>query len=290
MKLFYQCRHNLLMKLLFGMCLFIVSLFINMGRENVQASTEYKAINTHLTFEIQDRTVGETTFESANDVLYAVKDGKKILLASEKGLSSIILANGTEVYYSVDDFNNDSSTIYHIDSVGEKGKKLFSVKKIENMFYLAGLYGGKVYYVKGIDPGTFCSYTIRTNKKKIIKRNVTSAHQCKQYFYLMPYSGGVLAGGVWLRVYNAKNDKVKLISKRQICYSVISDHLYYAEIKAIRQKELGGCLNIELKKCSLDGSSKIILIKSLNVKNIIQIDDHSLIYVGVNGKHKTKKF
>lgn len=145
-----------------------------------------------------------------------------------------------------------------------------------------------MYYVKGIDPGTFCSYTIRTNKKKIIKRNVTSAYQCKQYFYLMPYTGGGPTG--WLRVYNSKNDKVKMISKRQMCYSVISDYLYYAEIKEIRQEELGVCFNIELKKCSLDGSSKIILIKNLNVQNIIQIDDHSLIYGDVNGKYKTKKF
>lgn len=140
--------------------------------------------------------------------------------------------------------------------------------------------------MKSLDPGKFCSYTVKTKKHKTIADSVTSTRQYRQYFYLRPYMGAI--GPATLRVYNAKTGTVKTITKKHFYYEHDSKYLYYAEVK---KGDIGSSeFNVAIKRCSLGGTNKKTLVKSLNVSYILKINKNSVTYMDVSGKERTKKF
>lgn len=290
-------------KLLFTACMLLLFTAFVGNSIPVQASTEYKVIGTNPNYQtVKERTVGKTTFVftesyaggSGVNYLYAIKHGKRRLLASGTGLQSSIITNGSTVYYFYRK-NNPSyitSIVYKIPSIGKKGRRLFSVKDCTPITF-CGYYNEKIYYTSGeLDKEKFCSYNINSRKKKKIEdKDAARVRQCGQYFYLTPPDGDV--GPILFRVYNAKTGKIKTISKSMLGNNIISNFVYYIESKSsgitngINKREY---FDIAVKRCRLNGSNKKTLVKDLRITGVKKIRKNSITYYDVNGKEKTKRF
>ena len=284
-------------KLLFTACMLLLFTAFVGNSIPVQASTEYKVIGTNPNYQtVKERTVGKTTFESTGTYLYAIKNGKRTLLASGLGLGNTILTNGSTVYYDYSFINNSpfyvTSTVYSIPSIGKKGKKLFSVKDVEPICF-HGYYSGKIYYGQGeLYREKFCSYSIKSGKRrKIAGKDAGGIKQFGQYFYLIPSEGEYWP--ITFRVYNAKTGKLKTISKKMLNNDIISNSVYYVESKSSEGTSgINGrrYFDIAVKKCRLNGSNKKTLVKDLRITGVKKIRKNSITYYDVNGKEKTKRF
>ena len=136
---------------------------------------------------------------------------------------------------------------------------------------LCGIYKDKLFYIKGIDPGTLCSYDLKTGKKKKIMDNVTQAQQHGNVFLCTPYEGAL--GTSTLRAYDAKNNLKKTITKNKMSYQVIGSYLYYVEyVRAYdsnSQYENPEDYICKVVRCDLTGKNKKILLKNKRIRGYV---------------------
>ena len=257
------------------------------------------AAERYKRLELYDGTLqkaGATAFRYSRNgnygYLYAVKNGRRILLASGTGLGSEIITDGSTVYYVYRDWASSApytkSTIYSIASNGKKNKKMFSVKDYTSVG-LHGYYNNRIYYSYGeLDEEKFCSYHVKKRKIRKLLTGVGGVRQQDQYFYIEPTCGDL--SELPLRVHNAKTGKTKTICKGQLGYNIISKKLYYADAKYSGMKGGRMIFTISLTRSNLSGSNKKTLIKKLKVSSSVEIKKKSITYYDVNGKKKTKRF
>lgn len=275
---------------IFLACIICITTIWGGNPANIQAAESYKRL------ELYDGTLqkaGATAFRYSKNgnygYLYAVKNGRRTLLASGTGLGTGIITNGSTIYYvrSVPSAPYMKSTIYSIASNGKKNKKLFSIKDYSSIM-LHGYYDNKIYYSYGeLDVEKFCSYHVKKRKMRKLLTGVGGVRQQDQYFYIVPPDGDL-----WylpLRVHNAKTGKTRTICKGQLGYNIISKKLYYADAKYSGSKGGRMIFTVSLKRSNLSGSNKKTLIKKLKVSSSVEIKKNSITYYDVNGKKKTKR-
>lgn len=272
---------------------FLVCLLFFWGRGDEAQAANYKLIGTNPQYHtLKERTVGLTTFETlrfgSRMYLYAMKSGKRIILASGNRIGDNIITDGSTVYYSgqVSENAKSSVSMYRISSAGKKRKKLFSVLWD---LRLEGYYNGTIFYTKGEweDDMVFCSYNIKSRKRKDIAKGM-HAKRYKNYYYMSGFRGDFCS--IPFRVYNVKNKKIRTISKEMLEYSIASNQVYYLEGKEVRLKN-GRCIyNSTIKKCALSGTGQKTLVKKLKFTNIIKFTNKYLTYYDENGKKKIKRF
>lgn len=284
---------------IFMACLLLFCALFARNSVSAHASADYKVIGTNPQyFTEKDRTVGKATFELVENggtgYLYVSKNGKRILLVSGTGLEGSILTNGTTVYYSkrMDSYPYIVSTVYGIQSLGEKSKKLFSVKDYTSISFY-GYYSGKIYYGFGeLDEEKVYSYSLKSGKKKkITEKNAAGVRQYGQYFYITPADGDY--GPVTFRVYNAKTGKIKVVSKNMLNYNILFNYVYYVEAKSSGVTSGANrkiYYNVRVKKCKLNGSNKKTLVKDLRVTGVEKISKNSITYFDVKGRKRIKRF
>ena len=252
---------------------------------NHSKSVAYKALMTDTSFPVADRTFGKYVFSTnTNGKLIAKKSGKKTVLVS-KGQSGAILTNGKIVYYTVFHYGNSADKnyvqVFSVKINGKERKNVFNDKKADNL-ELCGYYNGKIYYVKEIDPGYLYSYSIKEKKKKKLFNNVTIAEQHGQYFVNTPYKGDWGPGT--LRVYDAKNNKSKVITKKVDIWRVIKGKIYFTEFKKIDNKLKH---NKFVFKCvNLSGTKEEVLISEIDANYITKCNENTVWYVDGEGKEK----
>lgn len=253
----------------------------------VQAAA-YKQINTTVS-NVSERKVGDVTFSSnysgGKYAIKATKNGKTSTLMNVKGLSPVIVTNGSIVFCSVTPGYYSKATVYKI-AVNSKAKtKLFTTSKKYGCFECCGYYNGKLFYVKDLDPGTFGSFQLSTKKHKTLATNVTTANQKGQYFYLTPYEGAI--GPSKLRVYNGSNNKIVSISSKMFQYYVGSSKVYYIEFNKISYSPP---FKLSVKCCNLNGSGKTTKVSSFTANSVLKLTSTYVKYRNTSGKTITKKY
>lgn len=249
----------------------------------VEAATPYKLINLWE----KKVTVGGVKFSSKTDAdtgkvtIYYKTNNKTRVLASEERLDFNILTNGRWVYYVVA-ASESSYNIFKKDIKTGKKSKVFSEKSTEMWVSLCGLYKNKLYYVNGIDPGTLCSYDLKSGKKKKVMNNVTRAEQFENVFLCTPYEGDV--GPTILRSYDAKHDLRKTITNNNMSYQVISNHLYYVEYVKAYDANLDYMDPVDyicnIVRCDLSGKNKKVLLKNKRINgSVIKITASYIQYM-----------
>lgn len=243
-------------------CCFIFS------AHQIQAATRFEVINVSDTA----KRVGNVTFfsERLEDggwrrVYYKVGNAKKRLSTDEK-ISTIIMTDGKKAYYSVieDAGANYYETVFEKELSTGRTKKIFSLKDTDS-FCFAGYYQGEIYYTKNLDPGTLCSYNLKTEKNKSLLSHVTSANQYGNVFLCIPYEGA--GGPLEFQLYNAKTNKAKMLTKNMLRYQVIRKQIYYVDCV----KEYGfNDYVCNVVSCDLNGKNKKILLKHQRIKGYIE--------------------
>lgn len=212
------------------------------------------------------------------DMLYVYyeKGGKTNLLTDEGGVSTIIMTDGKFVYYFVANrFEKSFYDYYEIDTVYEKNmsthatKEVFSIKTKDGIHF-AGYYSGKIFYVKNIDPGTLCSYNLKTGKNRTLLRNVTNANQYGRVFLCNPYAGG--GPPFKFFTYNAKSNKSRTLTKQLMCYRVIKKRIYFVEY--VRSYDNSDYISYDdyignVIRCDLNGKHKKILLKNQRIQGVV---------------------
>ena len=261
--------------------------------EGVNAATEYKVINLSE----KHVSVGKVKFSSTRDAdsgkvtIYYKTNNKTKILASEVGLDCVILTNGRYAYYIVAD-DETTYSVFKKDIKTSSNKKLFSEKTSDFGMSLSGIYKNKLFYVKGIDPGTLCSYDLKSGKKKKIMENVTQAEQHGNVFLCTPYEGAL--GPSTLRAYDAKNNEKKTITKNKMSYQVIRNHLYYVEY--VRAYDSNShYVNPEdyickVVRCNLTGKNKKVLLKNKRIQGYVsKITSSYIEYTHYDYSNNTQK-
>ncbi|MBO5153078.1 MAG: hypothetical protein J6C00_01845 [Eubacterium sp.] len=240
-----------------------------------RAATKFQVVNVTNT----TKKVGDVTFSSqyaqsdSRWNVYYKKGDKKELLTTQNGISTIIMTDGKIVYYSVANSSNMNEyctdTIYKkILSTGQT-RKLFSVKN-EYYFSFVGYYQEKIYYIKNLDPGTLCSYDLKTGKNKSLLKNVTGVDQYGSVFLCTPYEGG--GGPFEFTTYNAKTNKSKILTKSMMNYKVIKKQVYYVEyVRSYDNSEyiLYNDYICNVVRCDLNGKNKKVLLKNQRIKGYV---------------------
>ncbi len=256
------------------------------------SQTKYKCIMTSAP-EQADRTIGKTVFswdseyvsgEGVYGKIYATVNGKKSLVVYEKDLDASIITDGKTIYYSTSEQN---AKVYSKTLTGKTSKQLCTVKNVDYSFTLSGYYNNTIYYVKYLDPGYFCKYSLKNKKHTVIHKNTTIAEQNNQYFYLTPYQGAM--GPSKLTVYDAKQNKSKLVSKKLHSYRIVGNSLYYLNIT----KEVdyfSGIYQVTVYKSTLAGKNAKVVAKNVQLKQLIEITSKKMVYLNKNGVKKEIKF
>ena len=255
----------------------------------VHAATKFQVVNvTNIT-----KKVGNVTFSSQYSQtdsrcnVYYKKGDKKELLTSLNGISTVIMTDGKIVYYTVS--NSSNMNEYCTDTIYEKKlstgqtRKLFSVNN-EYYFCFAGYYQGKIYYVKNLDPGTLCSYDLKTGKNKSLLKNVTGADQDGRGFLCTLYEGA--GGPLKLQLFNIKTSKAKPLAETMLRYKVIKKQIYYVE--CTKEYDFNDYL-CNVVRCDLNGKNKKILLKNLRIKGSVDKITSSYITYQNYDTNKTYK-
>ena len=255
----------------------------------------YKCIMTSGS-DASKRKVGNVTFSWKSQYIsgsgtygsiYATKGNKTTLVARMKDLSAYVVSDGQEVFYSA---GREQSTVYRKKLSDKTASSVFR-KRTDYGFglSLSGFYNNTLYYVDGIDPGKFRSYSLSSKRHSTILGDTASVEQKNQYFYLQPSFGDVGYRSK-LSVYNAKTKKTQLISDRlnvMFEYKIIGNMLYYIEHTGV-SNYYRSPYTISVKRCKLDGSGKTTLVSGLTVREIRSLDSRSISYLDRNGYRKTK--
>lgn len=249
------------------LCLIAWLIFIP---KHVQAASKFEVINVTETA----KKIGNVTFYSKQPedggwrrVYYKIGNKKK-RLATDEMTSTVFLTDGKKVYYSVHvnsrtgDYNGE--IIYEKNLSTGNTKKLFSLSNIYD-FDFAGYYQSKIYYVKELDPGTLCFYDLKTGKSKAVLSNVTGTQQYGNVFLCTPYEGA--GGSLPLQIYNAKNDKAKLLTNNMIYYRVIDKKVYYVD--CIEEYDFGNYL-CNVVRCDLSGKNRRVVAQNQRIKGFIE--------------------
>lgn len=235
----------------------------------VYAATKFQVVNVTNT----TKKVGDVTFSSqysqteSSWKVYYKKGNKKELLTTLNGISTIIMTDGKIVYYSV--ANSSNMNEYCTDTIYEKklstgqARKLFSINN-EYYFDFAGYYQGNIYYVKNLDPGTLCSYNLKTGKNKSLLQNVTGVDQYGSVFLCTPYEGA--GGPLNLQLFNIKTDKAKSLTETMLQYKVIKKKIYYVE--CTKEYDFNDYL-CNVVRCDLNGKNKKVLLKNQRIKGYV---------------------
>ena len=255
----------------------------------------YKCIMTSGS-DASKRKVGNVTFSwksqyingsGTYNSIYVTKGNKTTLVARMKELSAYVISDGQEVFYSA---GREQSTVYRKKLSDKKASSVFR-KRTDYGFglSLSGFYNNTLYYVDGIDPGKFRSYSLSSKRHSTILGDTASVEQKNEYFYLQPSFGDV-GYRSRLSVYNAKTKKTQLISDRlnvMFEYKIIGNMLYYVEHTGV-SNYYRSPYTISVKRCKLDGSGKTTLVSGLTVREIRSLDSRSISYLDGNGYRKTK--
>lgn len=269
--------------------LFTVLCFSNLNLLEVKAATAYKKINvTRDNVKVGEVTFSSTWSESDGWSIYMQKGADKYLLDSGKGLSGILLTNGSDVYYEMSTQDHSLCTVYKKKIGSSYRKKVFSVNTYT--FELCGYRNNKLYYIRELDPGKFCSYDLKTKKIKTLMNNVTVASQYGKYFITTPYTGDI--GAIELKSYNTSSGKIKTISKKTIAYSVISKRIYYVNLLSAESKLYSGnAYKIDVVRCDLNGKNRKTLLSKKTIKGyIVAIGKNYIKYADKNGKIHTIRY
>lgn len=197
------------------------------------------------------------------------------------------MTDGKIVYYSV--ANSSNMNEYCTDTIYEKKlstgqtRKLFSENN-EYYFSFAGYYQGKIYYVKNLDPGTLCSYDLKTGKNKSLLKNVTGADQYGSVFLCTPYEGA--GGPLKLQLFNIKTSKAKSMAETMLRYKVIKKQIYYVE--CTKEYDFNDYL-CNVVRCDLNGKNKKILLKNHRIKGSVDKITSSYITYKNYDTNKTYK-
>ena len=211
----------------------------------------------------------------------------KKLTNSDLGLS--IDTNANKVYYFTYHYKTQKATVYKICVDGTKKTKVFSVKAKDG-FELAGLVGGKLYYLTGSDHGNLHSYTLKSKKDKVVVKDIFASRYKSKYFILETLCDDE-ANVSKISSYSIKNKKLKSISTNVCAYQIIGKKLYYVEYKSTRKNISSDEIsNVTVKKCSLNGKNKKTLIKKLTIQNIREVTAHAITYTNKEGKEVKKKY
>lgn len=307
------------------MCIFYI-----LGKtEYVQAATDFTSVHAGdwVTGE-NVRTINGTKFKlvetggfsSSRKKLYATRNNKTWLLATSDGvkdkLCNRIFTDGKTVYYVKKTYRNSLNgtsrlakgfKIYRV-KIGKKSKLLYSVKARNNWsdrdFGILGIQSGRIYFE---DWDKVYCYSIKSKKYEEMDLEADSgdgkARQYKHYIYIWNWG---YSGVGRLDIVNAKKQKVvRTIEKvsgtvdgnhmhRNGMYDIISGKLYYLEfIKEGGYDSFTGSYNYaSVKKCNLDGSRDVTLIKKITVAEVkpVIFKKHSITYYDGSGKKRTKKF
>ena len=255
----------------------------------------YKCIITSGS-DASKRKVGNVTFSwksqyingsGTYNSIYVTKGNKTTLVARMKDLSAYVISDGQEVFYSA---GREQSIVYRKKLSDKTASSVFR-KRTDYGFglSLSGFYNNTLYYVDGIDPGKFRSYSLSSKRHSTILGDTASVEQKNQYFYLQPSFGDV-GYRSRLSVYNAKTKKTQLISDRlnvMFEYKIIGNMLYYVEHTGV-SNYYRSPYTISVKRCKLDGSGKTTLVSGLTVREIRSLDSRSISYLDRNGYQKTK--
>lgn len=140
------------------------------------------------------------------------------------------------------------------------------------------MYGKKIYCTIGIDPGNLYCYNLKTQKKKKVMADVTTAVVSGKYLVCHGYEGDPSPQKI--RVYNMKNNKAKTLAKQIIAYHISGNKMYYAEyIKNYNKTDFDGSYidyYCNIVCSNLDGIGKKALMKNRRVKG--QIDQITSSY------------
>lgn len=264
----------------------------------VTVKTENKTSNGYKTIiasseNISERTAGNITFSynsryingigTYGSIYYNV-GGQQKLLVSMKGLGSQIVTNGTDVFFYT--CGDGRASLYSRKLSDTVNTRLFEIL-VDDTFELVGTYNNNLYYIKGLDPGKLCRYSLSTKKHKVLANNTTSAKQVNQYFYLTPYRGD--AGPVTLKIYNAKTGKTKLVTKNMDWYYLVGNYVYYTEYRDMKGLFYSP-YKISVKRCKLNGSGTKTLVDSIKVKNVLEVTAKKIVYIDQNGNRKQKSY
>lgn len=236
----------------------------------VQGASRFEVINVYDSVQ----KVGNVTFSSKQlevggwRQIYYKKGSVKKRLATDERISTIILTDGKKAYYSVQDSSGMddccSYTIYEKNLSTGNAKKIFSLSNID-YFNFEGYYQSKIYYVKELDPGTLCFYDLKTGKSKEVLSNVTGTQQYGNVFLCTPYEGA--GGPLPLQIYNAKNNKAKLLTNNMIYYRVIDKKVYYVD--CIEEYDFGNYL-CNVVRCDLSGKNRRVVAQNQRIKGFIE--------------------
>lgn len=266
------------MKKVFVMFLFV---FMLCGMKEQAHGASYQKLNLSE----EAATVGNVTFsfEYTNwpqTTLYMESNGNKKEV-SGVNLSPIILTNGAVTYFHT--LNNGVAVVSSVTLDGQV-EVVFTDRSSADGFELESYYKNKLYFVRGIDPGTFASYDLKEKKTTVIDKNTTNVIQYKNYFYLTPYCGAY--GETTLKVYNASNKKKKTITKKMLSYEICSGKLYCVEASKMQ----GDLATASVKRYALNGTKKKTLIKKFELKYVRKITKNYIEYVNKKNKTVKKKY
>lgn len=262
---------------------FVIFLFVFMlcGMKEQAHAAAYQKLNL-----CEDAaTVGNVTFsyDGTNwpyNTLYIESNGNKKAVPGYK-ISPIIVTNGEVTYFHT--LNNGVAVVSSVTIDGQV-EVVFTDRSSADGFDLEGYYKNNLYFVKGIDPGTFSSYDLKEKKTTVIDKNTTNVNQYKNYFYLTPYRGDYAPST--LKVYNASNKKKKTITKKMLSYAICSGKLYCVEASKMQ----GDIATASVKRYALNGTKKKTLIKKFELKYVTNITQNSVEYVNKKNKRVKKKY
>ena len=188
-------------------------------------------------------------------------------------MSPSIFTNGKIAYYVVEQYDSTISkcVFYKTDLQNGKTNKLFGVNNEEDGA-IVGVYGNKIYCTIGIDPGNLYCYNLKTQKKKKVMADVTTAVMSGKYLVCHGYEGDPSPQKIC--VYNMKNNKAKTLAKQIIAYHISGNKIYYAEyIKNYNKTDFDGSYidyYCNIVCSNLDGTGKKALMKNRRVKGQIE--------------------
>lgn len=201
------------------------------------------------------------------------------------------MTNGRNVYYQYNKGSN-KSVFCKKDIQTGACRELFIVNDAD--CELAGIYINELFYTKGIDPSALYFCNLNTGKKYLALKDVTGTEQHGKNFFCHGYEGDSSTSK--FRCYNAKTNKVKMISKKLITYCVKKNKLYYVEY--VKNNDESGMYGeygnyyCRVIRSNIDGSGKKVLKKNIKIKGqIVKITSSYLIYVeneNPTKKHKIK--
>lgn len=243
-------------------------------KTELELNTPYKRL--YLLSEYEDTKYQDTNFSCDIDLddkvsIYAIYQGKTILIDSDTRLSSVILTDGKTVFFTHEDYEDESvATVYKMDLSNSSKSVIFSDKMVDYQFGLCGYYKNSIYYINGLDPGTLYKYDLDYKTKKNLLDNTTNAYQYDEYFICLPYEG--VYGPSQVRSYNTLTDELCVLSDNVLGYEVINKKIYMVIYKRNYIEDdyenPEDCI-CDVVKCDLNGQNTEILLSNIRIEGYI---------------------